>query len=200
MERKLFLFFKLLIILIFFTLIVSCNQSKIHFETLEHKNDTLKNMTSIESINLTHGIIIKRYISGNSNYFDILELNNLRLDSNDKLIMLDTAECNFYIKSNNKLDTICKSYSIFGDYLMITKDLIQVLTIETYNLKSKKKLPSLITEELIVDTTKKELFLIRNRGNIRNYILRLKLMGDKFLRLDSLENTEKNRRIMKLEN
>lgn len=190
-----------ILLLVMVSLTVSCNQSDVHVESAnETRNDSSVNNIIVETINLTHSIKIKIYKLSNSNYLDVLEVNNFKLDSNEKFPMLDTKECNFKIKSSNKLDSTCRSYSVFGDYLLITKDLVQFLNIETYNLKSKKKLPSLITEQLIVDTSKNDLFLIRDRGNIYNYILKLKIVGDKFLRIDSVENTEKNRIRMELEN
>lgn len=84
--------------------------------------------------------------------------------------------------------------------MLITKNGVQNTSIKIYNLDSKIRLPILNTEELIVDPTNYELFLIRNRGILHNYILRLKLSEDIFLKLDSVENTKINRKKLKLEN
>jgi hypothetical protein len=180
--------------------IISCNSKTIEIKTKNQDTKTLENTISFDTIKLSENIEVIRVKNNNQFSIDFLEFNHSRIDSSKTIPMLDPSECNFNLKTGNRVDTTYKCYSIFGNYLLITKDEVQTTSIKIYNLGSKKRLPILNTESLIIDTNKNELFLIYNRGILRNYILKLKIQGDKFLKLDSIENTEKNRKKMKLEN
>jgi len=182
--------FELYILLLFF--FIGC-KSETENKTNNQKTETIQNTIFYDTIRLSENIEVIRETRNNQFSIDYLEVNHYRIDSCKTIPMLYPSECNFIFKNGNKLDTTYKSYSIFGNYLLIKKDEGSVISIKIYNLLSKKRLPILNTEELIVDTIKNELFLIRNRGIIRNYILKLKLENDSFIKIDSVENIKKNR-------
>lgn len=188
-----------ILILFMFSLIISYNSKKNELKSKNQKTEVLKSIKYNDTIKLSDNIEVIRE-NNNNCYIDFLVFNHCLIDSSKTIPILDTSECNFYIKTGKRVDTTCKSFLFFGKYLLITKNEVQNTSIKVYNLDSKNRLPLLSTEELIVDPINNELFLIRNRGILHNYILRLKLSEDIFLKLDSVENTKKNRQKLKLEN
>ena len=191
MKKKIELLFDSFAVLFFLCLTFSCGQNAKPTDKVTFKN--------VEVINLSKEVKIKRHTDGHSKYLDILELNNLKIDSLDEWNMLDTNEHNIYIRSNNKIDTCRQSFVLFDSYLIISKDQVQVLGLQIYNLKTKLKFPLLFTEHVVVDTSKKVIFFIRDRGSLHNYILKYQLDNDKIEKLDSIDNSIETRKKMNID-
>ena len=172
--------FIIIISLLSLTIFISCKKKNEH-STIAKTHSSISNF---ETINLSKNIIIKRYTDGKAKYWDILEYNKNIIDTIQMSCMLDTTEENLFVRNENH----CKSFTIIDDYLIISKNLIQSLWVQVYNLKTNKKLNNFNSEQFVVDTDSKELFLVRERGIENNYILKFKLQNNQLIKLDSFPN------------
>lgn len=174
--------FLIIISLIFLSIFLTCKKKNEHSKITK----THSSISNFETINLTQNIIIKRFSDGKSKYWDILEFNKNIIDTIQMSCMIDTTEENIFVRNKNHF----KSFIIIDDYLIISKNLIQTLWVQVYNLKSNRKLTNFNTEQFVVDTDSKEIFLIRERGIENNCILKFKLQNNQLIKLDSFPNND----------
>lgn len=147
------------------------------------------------TIPLGKGIQLIRHASVPNNYWDLLEINKHKTDSIPASCMLDTTAQHLRINHT----TTHKAFVTFGDYLILSKNQVQAIWLGVYHCKTHQKLASFHSEEVVIDTASRTLYLIRSRGALRNYLLKYHIDADKVTLTDSMENNATSRRKLGLD-
>ncbi|MCA0427424.1 MAG: hypothetical protein LCH37_08290 [Bacteroidetes bacterium] len=165
----------------FFLLFISCGNC-----TKQNEKENFTNPADSakieETIVLSENVILKRFAIPGIAVWDILEINGKKVDSLPGNFLLDLTEQNIHFnKTKNSAPFV-----IFNNYLIFSKDQVQVVKTHVYYIGAKKKLASFQSEDIWIDTTTSELIIVHDRGIIRNYFLKYKLANEAIFLVDSI--------------